>query len=215
MCPGWRQAGKLLQPLQAPPAPSATPAGHTAAREVTKQHLSCPILQVCSSKWDRSFCRVSHSCSALVPALRDCWVQAGPGLLLCAMTGVPHGRDTSSPILYGSSLPAQTAVDCLMLWKLTRVGEVGMDMARATRARMECLSCHRCHRFRTADRTWGVRQRRGHLVTMQLAKVVQRHWPSSSSAFLLTMLPNPAQLPRGRGCPESPCNLPGHQPCLT
>lgn len=46
-----------------------------------------------------------------------------------------------------------SAEDCLMLWKLTRVGEVGMDMARATRARIECLSCQRCHRFRTADRT--------------------------------------------------------------
>lgn len=52
---------------------------------------------------------------------------------------------------------AQTAVDCLMLWKLTRVGEVGMDMARATRARMECLSCHRCHLFRIAERTCGHR----------------------------------------------------------
>lgn len=49
--------------------------------------------------------------------------------------------------------PAQTAVDCLMLWKLTRVGEVGMDMARATRARIECLSCHRRHLFRMAERT--------------------------------------------------------------
>lgn len=44
-----------------------------------------------------------------------------------------------------------------MLWKLTRVGEVGMDMARATRARMECLSCHRCHLFRMAERTCGRR----------------------------------------------------------
>lgn len=48
---------------------------------------------------------------------------------------------------------SQRAVDCLMLWKLTRVGDVGMDMALATRARMECLSCHRCHLFRTAERT--------------------------------------------------------------
>lgn len=48
---------------------------------------------------------------------------------------------------------AQSAVDCLTLWKLTRVGEVGMDMARATRARIECLSCHRCHLFRMAERT--------------------------------------------------------------
>lgn len=30
-----------------------------------------------------------------------------------------------------------------------------MDMARATRARIECLSCHRCHLFRTAERTCG------------------------------------------------------------
>ncbi|KAH0626822.1 hypothetical protein JD844_002062, partial [Phrynosoma platyrhinos] len=48
---------------------------------------------------------------------------------------------------------SQRAEDCLMLWKLTRVGDVGMDMALATRARMECLSCHRCHLFRTAERT--------------------------------------------------------------
>lgn len=63
----------------------------------------------------------------------------------------PHSRVPSGSCL----LLPHTAEDCLMLWKLTRVGEVGMDMARATRARMECLSCHRCHRFRTAERTWG------------------------------------------------------------
>ena len=77
------------------------------------------------------------------------------------MLGVPRSVDTSSPIPYSSSLLAQTAEDCLMLWKLTRVGEVGMDMARATRARMECLSCHRCHRFLTADRTWGCQTEEG------------------------------------------------------
>lgn len=32
-----------------------------------------------------------------------------------------------------------------------------MDMARATRARIECLSCHRCHLFRMAERTCGHR----------------------------------------------------------
>lgn len=32
-----------------------------------------------------------------------------------------------------------------------------MDMARATRARIECLSCHRCHLFRIAERTCGHR----------------------------------------------------------
>lgn len=77
----------------------------------------------------------------------------GQDLALCRapFSGIPHSGDVSSRC--GRSLPAQTAVDCLMLWKLTRVGEVGMDMALAMRARMECLSCHRCHRFRTADRT--------------------------------------------------------------
>lgn len=65
--------------------------------------------------------------------------------------------------LHGSSwrgcpAPVQTAEDCLMLWKLTRVGDVGMDMARATRARIECLSCQRCHLFRMAERTWGTEQ---------------------------------------------------------
>lgn len=44
-------------------------------------------------------------------------------------------------------------VDCLMLWKLTREGEVGMDMAWVIRARMECCSCHRWKRFLTAERT--------------------------------------------------------------
>ena len=45
------------------------------------------------------------------------------------------------------------AVVCLMLWKLMRLGEVGMDMARATRTRRAWLSCQRCHLFLTAERT--------------------------------------------------------------
>lgn len=44
-------------------------------------------------------------------------------------------------------------VDCLMLWKLTREGDVGIDMAWVIRARMECCSCHRWKRFLTAERT--------------------------------------------------------------
>lgn len=40
-----------------------------------------------------------------------------------------------------------------MLWKLTREGDVGMDMAWVILARMECCSCHRWNRFLTADRT--------------------------------------------------------------
>lgn len=61
------------------------------------------------------------------------------------------------PRVLGAALwpEVHTAVDCLMLWKLTLVGEVGMDMARATRALMECLSCHRRHLFRMAERTCG------------------------------------------------------------
>lgn len=47
----------------------------------------------------------------------------------------------------------QTAVVCLMLWKLMRVGEVGMDMALATLTRSAWLSCHRCQRFLAAERT--------------------------------------------------------------
>lgn len=47
-----------------------------------------------------------------------------------------------------------TAVVCLMLWKLILVGEVGIDMARATRTRRAWLSCQRCHRFLTAERTY-------------------------------------------------------------
>lgn len=49
--------------------------------------------------------------------------------------------------------PAHTAVVCLMLWKLILVGDVGMDMALATRTRRLWLSCQRCHRFLTAERT--------------------------------------------------------------
>lgn len=48
-----------------------------------------------------------------------------------------------------------TAAVCLMLWKLMRVGDVGMDMARATRTRREWWSCQRCHLFLAAERTWG------------------------------------------------------------
>lgn len=40
-----------------------------------------------------------------------------------------------------------------MLWKLILVGDVGMDMALATRMRRLWLSCQRCHRFLTAERT--------------------------------------------------------------
>lgn len=47
-----------------------------------------------------------------------------------------------------------TAAVCLMLWKLIRVGEVGMDIARATRTRREWWSCQRCHLFLAAERTW-------------------------------------------------------------
>lgn len=57
-----------------------------------------------------------------------------------------------------------------MLWKLTLVGEVGMDMARATRALMECLSCQRCHLFRIAERTCGHSGAR--------AQGMPRPWPS-------------------------------------
>lgn len=95
-CPGWRQAGRLLQPLWGPPAPSATPAGHTAAREMTKQHLSCPILQICPSKWDRSFCRVSYSCSEFVRLLQDWWVQARPGSRAVPCQG-SHAAGTLAP----------------------------------------------------------------------------------------------------------------------
>lgn len=42
-----------------------------------------------------------------------------------------------------------------MLWKLILVGDVGMDMALATRTRRLWLSCQRCHRFLTAERTCG------------------------------------------------------------
>lgn len=95
-CPGWRQAGRLLQPLWGPPAPSAIPAGHTAAREMTKQHLSCLILQVCPSKWDRSFCRVSCSCSEFVRLLQDWWVQARPGSHAVPCQG-SHAAGTLAP----------------------------------------------------------------------------------------------------------------------
>lgn len=56
-----------------------------------------------------------------------------------------------SPQIGGA--PAHTAVVCLMLWKLILVGDVGMDMALATRMRRLWLSCQRCHRFLTAERT--------------------------------------------------------------
>lgn len=49
--------------------------------------------------------------------------------------------------------PAHTAVVCLMLWKLILVGDVGMDMALATRRRRLWWSCQRCHRFLTTERT--------------------------------------------------------------
>lgn len=55
-----------------------------------------------------------------------------------------------------------TAAVCLMLWKLIRVGEVGIDMARATRTRREWWSCQRCHLFLAAERTWWKNKRKEH-----------------------------------------------------
>lgn len=52
-------------------------------------------------------------------------------------------------------------VDCLMLWKLTREGDVGMDMAWVIRALMECCSCQRWKRFLTAERTWEKKEGEG------------------------------------------------------
>lgn len=46
-----------------------------------------------------------------------------------------------------------TAAVCLMLWKLILVGDVGMDMARATGTWRAWWSCQRCHRFLRAERT--------------------------------------------------------------
>lgn len=52
-----------------------------------------------------------------------------------------------------AALRFHSEVDCLMLWKLTREGDVGMDMAWVILARIECCSCHRWKRFLTAERT--------------------------------------------------------------
>lgn len=91
-----------------------------------------------------------------------------------------------------------------MLWKLTRVGEVGMDMARATRARMECLSCHRCHRFRTADRTWGC-EREERTFSHRTAVCSCSEAPTIPILSLSTKIA--AKTLQG---PGSPCHLPGH-----
>lgn len=107
---------------------------------------------------------------SLIPDLCTTGVPWGAAPTLAVFSGSEAGTCTprapclhqTSVTLFCSQRPLaarrrkcgpHSAEDCLMLWKLTRVGEVGMDMARATRARIECLSCQRCHRFRTADRT--------------------------------------------------------------
>lgn len=62
--------------------------------------------------------------------------------------------DPPTPILFKTCLcGSHRDVDCLMLWKLTREGDVGIDIAWVIRARMECCSCHRWKRFLTAERT--------------------------------------------------------------
>lgn len=65
----------------------------------------------------------------------------------------PRPESSSVPPVRRRSPSSHMEVDCLMLWKLTREGEVGMDMAWVIRARMECCSCHRWKRFLTAERT--------------------------------------------------------------
>lgn len=81
--------------------------------------------------------------------------------LLCKFNSSLYRTERLSPLPSDAAgimclLPAcrHTAVVCLMLWKLILVGDVGIDMARATRTRRAWLSCQRCHRFLTADRTW-------------------------------------------------------------
>lgn len=83
-------------------------------------------------------------------------------------------------------LPAcrHTAVVCLMLWKLILVGDVGIDMARATRTRRAWLSCQRCHRFLTADRTWRGENGHGFLLIVTAPNTCQvktegMHWLAS------------------------------------
>lgn len=120
----------------------------------------------------------------------------------CHVRG-PHAAGTPAP---PSHTAAQTAEDCLMLWKLTRVGEVGMDMARATRARMECLSCHRCHRFRTAERTWGCEM--GYSVTTWSFRGTSHPHPlfSNPKCYKNARLQAELVFARKEGCRPTPPN---------
>ncbi len=80
----------------------------------------------------------------------------------------------------------QTAVVCLMLWKLMRVGEVGMDMALATLTRSAWLSCQRCQRFLAAERTYKERRRKKHHTYSILLSVFEHfctHYRWQSAEF--------------------------------
>lgn len=83
-----------------------------------------------------------------------------------------------------------TAAVCLMLWKLILVGDVGMDMARATGTRREWWSCHRCHRFLRAERTCRDGERFSHLLSQSsaipipISRADNRVWDSPLPATL-------------------------------
>lgn len=86
---------KLLQPLLDLVDLSAMPAGQTAARKMTKQHLSCPVLPACPAHGARAV-RVSHD---QVSSCSPCGARGHrQDLVLChaRLPGAPH-VGTSAP----------------------------------------------------------------------------------------------------------------------
>lgn len=88
----------------------------------------------------------------LAPVPRSLSLSGRAGELVSALSSVPTGACMARRAVRGGgrgSCPkggvtgearrpgGHTAAVCLMLWKLIRVGDVGMDMARATGTRRE------------------------------------------------------------------------------
>lgn len=165
----------LLQFCPSPPSVATNIASVQAGKTTlpTREHSPHPQCQRDPiSAWSQSpidplTSHLAASAASFVPDLSpfpSTSVKGPPEVSTLTSPTPPHTPPTSSQSVRCSGEAVQSdetvpspgshrEVDCLMLWKLTREGDVGMDMAWVIRARMECCSCHRWKRFLTAERT--------------------------------------------------------------
>lgn len=132
---------------------------YNMSQEINLQRIMCPLDFMCGQSFLLDAINCSHQTRKIawlfshtghITALLEESVRSVNHFIVCTRQKdyICSLRCCRGDYCYG-----HTAVVCLMLWKLILVGDVGMDMARATRTRRAWLSCQRCHRFLTAERT--------------------------------------------------------------